>query len=116
MKQIQFTARFTIHDGKLEEAKKIAAECMAIVKEKEEGKGALQYDWFFSADHKECVVRETYADSNAVLTHMSNLGEPLGQILEISDFELEIYGNMSEELQKAATALNPKVYSFYQGL
>ena len=116
MERLQFTARFKIHDGKLNEAKKIAAKCMAIVKEKEAGKGALQYDWFFNTDQTECVVRETYTDSNAVLTHMGNLGEPLGQILSISDFELEIYGNMSEELEKAATALNPKVYSFFQGL
>lgn len=116
MDKIQFTAKFKIHAGKLEEAKKIATECMAIVKEKEAGQGTLQYDWFLSADFTECVVRETYADSNAVLTHMGNLGEPLGKILAISDFELEIYGNMSEELQKAAAALNPKVYSFYQGL
>lgn len=116
MEKIQLSARFKIHDGKLEEAKKIAAECMAIVKEKEEGKGTLQYDWFFSPDKTECVVLETYTDSNAVLTHMANLGEPLGQFLEISDFELELYGNMSEELQNAAAGLNPKVYSFYQGL
>ena len=116
MNKIQFTARFRIHAGKLDEAKKIAFECMAIVKEKEEGKGALQYDWFFSTDQTECVVRETYADSNAVLAHMGNLGEPLGQILAISDFELEIYGDMSEELQKAVAALDPKVYSFFQGL
>ena len=116
MNKIQLTARFKIHAGKLEEAKKIAAECLAIVKEKEVGKGALQYDWFLSSDQTECVVRETYVDSNAVLIHMGNLGEPLGKILAIADFDLEIYGNMSEELKNAVAGLNPKVYSFYQGL
>jgi len=61
-------------------------------------------------------VHETYADSNAVLAHMGNVGELLGQLLGMSDFELEIYGNPSIELQQAGAALNPKVYSFYQGL
>lgn len=45
MKKIQLTARFKLHAGKLEEEKKNAAECIALVKEKEEGRGALQYDW-----------------------------------------------------------------------
>ena len=116
MKKIHVTARFKIHKGKLEEFKKIAAECVAKVKENEEGKGALQYDWFFSPDNSECIVRETYTDSNAVMAHMGNVGEELGQLLGMSDFELEVYGNPSEEVQQAAAALNPKVYQFYQGL
>ena len=116
MKKIQITAKFKIHKGKVEEFKKIASACVIAVEKNEKGKGALQYDWFFSPDNSECVVRETYADSNAVLAHMGNVGEMLGQLLTMSDFELEIYGNPSEELQKAAAALNPKVYPFYQGL
>ena len=116
MKNIQITAKFKIHKGKLDEFRKIASDCVVAVAKNEKGKGALQYDWFFSPDNSECVVRETYIDSGAVLTHMGNVGELLGQLLTMSDFELEAYGNPSEELQKAAAALNPKVYSFYQGL
>ena len=116
MKNIQITAKFKIHQEKVEEFKKIAADCVVAVAKNEKGKGAIQYDWFFSPDNSECIVREAYTDSNAVLAHMGNVGEMLGQLLAMSDFELEIYGNPSEELQKAAAALNPKVYSFYQGL
>ena len=89
---------------------------MYAVEKNEKGKGALQYDWFFSPDNSVCIVRETYTDSNAVLAHMGNVGELLGQLLGMSDFELEIFGNPSEELLKAGAPLNPKVYSFYQGL
>lgn len=116
MKEIQITAKFKIHKGKLEEFKKIAADCVVAVAKNEKGKGAIQYDWFFSPDETECVVRETYVDSDAVMAHMGNVGEMLGQLLAMSGFELEVYGNPSEELQKAAAALNPKVYSFYQGI
>ena len=116
MKNIQITAKFKIHKGKLDEFKNIASACIVAVTKNEKGKGALQYVWFFSPDNSECVVRETYADSNAVLAHMGNVGELLGQLFGMSDFELEIYGNPSEELQNAAAGLNPKVYSFYQGL
>jgi len=116
MKEIQITAKFKIHPGKIEEFKKIASDCVVAVAKKEKGKGAIQYDWFFSPDNSECVVRETYADSNAVLAHMGNVGELLGQLFTMSDFELEVYGNPSEELQQAAAPLNPKVYSFFQGI
>lgn len=116
MKKIQLNARFKIHPGKFDEVIQIAAECMAIVQKKEVGKGILQYDWFFSPDQTECVVRETYIDSDALMTHMGNLGEPLGRLMGTSDFELEVYGNPSEELQQAGAPLNPKVYSFFQGL
>jgi len=59
------------------------------------------------------VAREIYTGSNAVHAHMGNMGELLGQLLALSDFELEVYGNLSEELQLAAVGLNPKVYSFF---
>jgi len=114
MNNIQVTARLKIYDGKLEEFKKLAAEILSVIKEKDQN--TLQYDWFFNEDQTECIVRENYADSDAVLTHMGNLGDLLGKILEVSDLNLELYGNPSEELLNAAAALNPKVYSFYQGL
>ena len=114
MKNIQLTAKFKIHTGKVDEFKRIAADCVTAVKKNEPG--ALQYDWFFSPDESECIVRENYADSNAVLAHMGNVGELLGQLLSMADFELEIFGNISEELKNAAAGLNPKVYSFYKGL
>jgi quinol monooxygenase YgiN len=114
MKRIQITAKFNIHEGKVEDFKKIAAQCVPTVKANETG--ALQYDWFFNAAETECVVRETYVDSNAVLAHLGNVGELLGQLLSMSDFEGEIYGNMSEELKHALAGMNIKVYSFYLGL
>lgn len=116
MKEIQLTATFKIHKGKVDEFKKLASACVSAVAKNEKGKGALQYDWFFSPDNSVCIVRETYTDSNAVLAHMGNVGEMLGQLLGMSDFELEIFGNPSEELQKAGAAFNPKFYSFFHGL
>ena len=114
MKKIQITAKFKIHDGKVEEFKKIAARCVPVVKANETG--ALQYDWFLNAGETECVVSEIYVDSNAVLAHLANVGGLLGQLFSLSDFEAEIYGKMSEDLKNAVSDLNVKVYSFYQGL
>jgi quinol monooxygenase YgiN len=114
MQNIHLTAKFKIHEGKIAEFKKIADQCVPVVKANETG--ALQYDWYFNPGETECVVRETYTDSNAVLAHIVNIGAMLGQLLDMSDFDLEVYGKMSEELKNALSDLNVKVYSFYQGL
>jgi len=115
MGNLQLTARFLIHEGKEEEFKSIAVQCMNIVKEKEKDT-TFQYDWYFNESGNECVVRETYADSNGLLVHIGNLGELLGGLLQISDFYPEIYGRPSEELMNAVGGMNPKLYSFYQGI
>ena len=81
MDTIQVTARLTIHDGKLDAFKELAAQCMRSVRERDSG--TLQYDWFFSDSRKECVVRETYRDSEAVLEHIANLGPTMGAILSV---------------------------------
>lgn len=114
MDAIQVTARLKIHEGKLEQFKELAAQCVRSVRERDSG--TLQYDWFFSDNHRECVVRETYKDSGAVLEHVANLGTTLGAILQVCDMTLEIYGSPSAELVKATGGLAPKIYEPFQSI
>ncbi|MCY7351840.1 MAG: hypothetical protein LH606_14440, partial [Cytophagaceae bacterium] len=64
----------------------------------------------------ECVLRETYPDSNALLAHLGNIGELFGKLVALGDFSAEVYGQPSEELLQATSGLNIKVYTFYQGI
>jgi len=112
MSALQVTARLTIHDGKLTEFKDVAARCMQIVREKDTG--TLQYDWFFNDDETECVVQETYRDSEAVLEHIANMGETMGALLGVCDMDLEVFGSPSAALVAAAAELAPKIYSRFQ--
>ena len=114
MNHLQVTARLKVHDGKLNEFKELAIQCFTAVKEKDTE--TLQYDWFFSEDQTEFVVRERYTDSNAVFAHLANLGDLFGKILQVSDFSVEVYGNASQDLRDATASMNSKFYSFYQGL
>ena len=114
MDTIQVTARLTIHEGKLEEFKELAAQCMRSVRERDSG--TLQYDWFLNNNHTECVVVEKYKGSGAVLEHVANLGPTLGAVLNISDMALEIYGSPSADLVKATASLAPKIYSPFQSI
>lgn len=114
MDRLQLTARFpNIPSGNLLEFKKLAAQALEITKGEA---GTLQYDWFFNDDETVCVVRETYADSDAVLTHMANLGELLGKLLEVGGgCEFEVFGSPSAQLLEAGAALGPSVFSYFQG-
>ncbi len=97
----------------LDEFKRLAAEALKVTAE---DPGVLQYDWFFNEDASKCVVRETYADSDAVLTHLSLVGDLLGKIVEVGGgMEVEVFGDPSDALLKATEALQPTIYSYFQG-
>jgi len=114
MNKIQLTARAVIHEGKLDEFKALAAECMRTVREKDSG--TVQYDWFFNEAQTECVVLEAYRDSQAVLEHNANIGATLGAILAISDCTFEVHGTPSPKLLEATAGLSIKVYSPFQSM
>jgi quinol monooxygenase YgiN len=114
MNTIELTARAVIHQGKLEEFRRLAAECMRMVREKESG--TLQYAWFLNEAETECVVLESYKDSQAVLAHIANLGSTLGALLTVGDWTFEFFGSPSPELIAATTAIAPKVYAPLQSL
>lgn len=114
MREIQAIARLKIHDGKLEEFKHVAATCMESVRTRD--RGTLQYDWFFSADHSECVVHERYRDSEALLEHGANLGDTMDALLKTCSISGEIFGAPSPELMKALEGFDIRIYSAYQSI
>jgi quinol monooxygenase YgiN len=114
MNSLQANVRLKIQNGKLNEFKELAIQLVQAVKKNEPG--TIQYDWFFNSEETECVVRESFVDSSAVIAHMTNTGGLLGKILQVSELSLEVFGNPSNELRTATTAMNPKIYSYFQGL
>ena len=114
MEQITVIARFNINAGKENEFKQWAHDLIAIVQAKDPG--TFQYDWFFNADHTECVVHETYEDSNAAMAHMVNTGDLLGKGADLGTLTLELYGSPSAELAGALAPFNAPTYAFHKGL
>ena len=114
MNELQGIARLTIHHGKLEEFKRLAAKCMESVRTKDTG--TLQYDWFFSSDYAECLVCERYRDSEAFLEHIANLGETMAALFETCSGSGEICGTPSPELMKALEGWPVRIYSPYQSI
>ena len=114
MDYLQIIVTMTIHNGKIEAFKQVAADCMAATKAKDQN--TLQYDWFLNEDETVCTVIERYKDSDALLAHIGNLGDLLGKLLAITDFKPAVYGSPSQTLLQATAALQPKLNAFYQGL
>lgn len=114
MKKIQFHAQFKIHPGKEDEFKDLIPQCIEQVKANETG--AEQYEWYFNSTGKVCHVLETYTNSKALLAHVANINKLLEKAFSMADFEGNIYGNLSSELQEMISKLPITNYSLYQSL
>jgi quinol monooxygenase YgiN len=90
-------ARLKIHEGKLEEFKRLSAQCMEIARTKDTG--TLQYDIYFNDDQSECVVLERYSDSEALIEHTAHLGDLMEAIIATGSVSGELLGEPSAELR-----------------
>ena len=114
MKLIKLRALFKINEGQLDAFKQITSQFISTVKEKDSG--TLMYDWYLNEDTLECSVLEDYADSNATLEHVANVGDLLQKLTNLGKMSIELYGNPNEELSKALEGLDAKIFPFYTGL
>jgi len=95
--ELQGIARYRFHEGKIEEFKRLSAQCMEIVRTKDTG--TLQYDIYFNDDQSECIVVERYRDSEALIEHLAHLGDLMEAILATGSVSGEVLGEPSAELR-----------------
>jgi quinol monooxygenase YgiN len=89
--------RFRFHPGAVEEFKRLAAECMEIVRAKEPG--TLQYDTYFNADESECITIERFRDSESLIRHGENLAHLMDAVIATGDVHGELLGDPSPEVR-----------------
>ena len=115
MSELQGIARFEFHDGQLEEFKRLAAQCMEIVRTKDTG--TLQYDTYFNDDESECIVLERFRDSQALIEHGEHLAHLMEAIIATGDVHGELLGDPSAELRSNFDADGPvQLFTLYQSL
>jgi quinol monooxygenase YgiN len=112
--ELHGTARQVIHDGKLEEFKRLAAQCVEIVRTRDTG--TLEYELFLNADGTECFVHERYRDSAAGLEHMANIGPMMKPLSEVCTTTGEVCGTPSPELRGALEKAGVRIYAPFQAL
>jgi quinol monooxygenase YgiN len=109
--ELQGIARITFHDGKLEEFKRLAAQCMQIVRT--EDTGTLQYAVYFSDDQSECIVLERYRDSEALIEHAAHLGDLNAAILATGSVSGALLGEPSAELKAMLAGGEVRLFTPY---
>ena len=114
MSELGVTATFEIQEGQGGRFRELARQCIETVRA--EDSGTHQYDWFFTADDRRCVVRERYRDSDAVLEHLANLGPIFGQLLEVATIHVDLFGEPSQQLLESTRQIDTTVYGFFAGL
>lgn len=108
MSELQCVARLKIHDGKLDEFKRLAAQCAELVRTQDTG--TLQYEWYLNSDNTECLVFERYRDSQALLDHQKNLRDTLAAIHQTCSGSAEVCGTASPELTEQLDGLPVRFY------
>ena len=104
MSELQGIARFKFHEGKVEEFKRLSAQCMEITRAKDTG--TLQYEIYFNDDESEAIVIERYRDSEALIEHTANQGGIGEAIFATGSVSGKLLGEPSAEL-RASLAGSP---------
>ena len=114
MSELQGIARCKFHEGGLEEFKRLAAEAMEIVRNKDTG--TLQFEISFNDDQSECIVLERYTDSQALIEHSEHFGD-LGQALVRAGWVSgELVGEPSAELKAMMASSGIRVFTPFLSL
>lgn len=105
---------FKIHEGKLDEVKRLLPEFVAKVENEE---ACLYYNFTLHGDELFC--REGYLGAAGALAHLENVGpelEKLFQLVEIT--RVEVHGPAAElkELEKPFADLNPSWWEYQIGI
>jgi quinol monooxygenase YgiN len=112
--ELQGIVRFTFHPGKVEEFKRLSAECLEIVQAKDEG--TLQYDTYFNGDESEAIVLERFRDSDALVLHSQNMAPFMESIMATGSVSGELLGDLSDELAAQMAGSPVGLFTLYQAL
>ena len=114
MGELQGIVRFAFHAGKVEEFKRLSAECLEVVRAKDAG--TLQYDTYFNDDESECIVLERFRDSDALILHGRNMAPFMEWIMATGTVSGELLGDLSEELRAQMAGSPVGLFTLYQAL
>ena len=105
---------FEVQEGQLEAFKALGPQFVAKTRTEP---GCVHYAFSFSGNTAHC--REGYVDANAVLAHLQNVGELLGQALKIARIiRLEVHAPAGEveKLRGPMASLNPQFFALEEGI
>ena len=112
---VRFTVDLTINEGKLDAFEDIA---QAMIAGSQNEPGTLAYEWCLSGDRRRCRLVETFADTNAVLAHMTGpvVQELVPKLLEASRISgFEVYGDPGPEAARMLAGFGAEIFQPWHG-
>ena len=100
--------RLKLHEGKLEEFKRLSAHVMEIVRTLDTG--TLQFDIYFNDDQSECILIERYKDSAALMEHAAHVGDIMAPIFATGTLSSEMLGVPSAQLTAMMTGSDVRLF------
>ncbi len=104
---------FNVPEGKMEQVKEY---CEKFVEKTRSEPACLYYGFSFCGSSFHC--REGYTDADGLLAHLENVGQLLGELLEIVELvRLEVHGPADElaKLKGPMESMNPEFYVLEYG-
>jgi quinol monooxygenase YgiN len=118
MSRFEVHAKLKVREGKLEGFRRQAAEMMRVTRERDTG--TLAYDWFLSADGRECEVHEVYVDADALVDHAFHVREARDALFAefAYDHRMAFYGEPTPRLADLVKRIgvNATVFTLLQAL
>lgn len=108
-KKITYVSKFTLNNGVDPKDFEVLANELAKIAASE--KGTVEYNYYDTPDKAVFTFIETYADSDAAITHGSDTGKIVGEMANISQIDLEVYGPASQKLQDSLANANVIFFS-----
>ena len=114
MGELRGIVRFRFHPGKVEDFKRLSAECLDVVRAKDDG--TLQYDTYLNEDESAAVVLERFRDSDALILHSENMAPFMESIMATGSVSGELLGDLSEQLRAQMAGSPVGLFTLYQSL
>jgi len=114
MSKVSYIVQFTINEGEVEKFKTMASGFASIVEANEPG--TLGYQWWMGEDGNHCLLEETFESSEALLTHLGNVGPSLPDLMAIAPItRVEVRGSTSPAAREALAGLGATHFSHHVG-
>jgi quinol monooxygenase YgiN len=113
--EIAWVITFHVQPDQLADFKKVVAPLVAATKEEP---GALDYEYYVGADQSTVDILERYRDSNAVVTHVTQIFGPKFSkafLALAKPTRFVVYGTPSAEAQKILAGFHPVYMTPFDG-
>jgi len=113
---VLFVVEITINEGEFDQFEGVAKVMTAGSRMEA---GTLGYEWCLSSDRKRCRLIEAYADSDAVVAHMTGpvVQELVPKALAVASITgFSVYGDLSLEAARIMAGFGAEVFAPWLGL